>query len=105
MPSLDEFIGKRVVLDTQGPMVYIGHLKSHDEAGYWLTDADVHDRTEGHSTNEKYINDASLLERDGTRQMNRRRVFVDRRAVLSVSALDDILTDGESGDDPARWLT
>jgi hypothetical protein len=31
------------------------------------------------------------MERDGSRRVNRRRVYVDSRAVLSVSALEDIV--------------
>ncbi len=102
-PSLTQFVGRCVVLDTQGPLVYIGLLVARDDRGYWLTDADVHDRDEGHSTKEKYVNDASLLHRSGARQVNRRSVFVERHAVVSISALDDVLADGPS-EDPGRWL-
>lgn len=92
--SLDCFVGRCVVLDTQGPLVYIGRLDAYDERGYWLAQADVHDRGEGHSTKERYINDACLLAREGARAINRRRVFVERGAVVSVSALDDVLING-----------
>lgn len=94
--ELDEFkllLERRVVLDTAGPMVYIGTLEILDPRGYWLRDADVHDRTEGHSTKEQYISEAAELERAGTRRSNRRRVFVERSAVVSLSALDDIRLD------------
>ena len=100
-PMLDDLLGRRVVLDTQGPLVYIRQLLTHDERGYWLTDADVHDRSEGHSTKERYVNDACLLERSGTRQVNRRRVFVACAAVASVSALDDVAIDEQAGE--AAW--
>lgn len=92
--SLDCFVGRCVVLDTQGPLVYIGLLEAYGERGYWLAQADVHDRSEGHSTKEKYINDACVLAREGMRAINRQRVFVERGAVVSVSALDDVLVDG-----------
>jgi hypothetical protein len=82
------------VLDTQGPQLYIGVLASYDERGYWLVDADVHDRGDGHSGKELYINDAHLLHKAGTRTVNRRRVFVDRAAVVSISALDDVVAGG-----------
>lgn len=98
MPTLDEFLGQRVVLDTQGPLLYIGQLVAWDERGYWLADADVHDRAEGHSGKEEYVNDAHLLERAGTRHINRRRVFVERSAVVSVSALADVVADGHPHD-------
>ncbi len=94
MPSLDDFLGRCVVLDTAGPLVYIGELEAYDDRGYWLTRADVHDRDEGHSTKEKYVNDASLLERENARSINRLRVFVERATVVSLSALDDVVAEG-----------
>ena len=90
-PSLDMFVGQRVVLDTPGPLIYIGKLEAHDERGYWLTDADMHDRTEGHSTKEEYVSESRELERADAPRTNRRRVFVDRQAVVSISALEDIV--------------
>jgi len=102
-PKLDDLRGRRVVLDTQGPLVYIGQLIAYDECGYWLAEADVHDRDEGHSTKESYVNQAYLLERSGTRQVNRRRVFVERSAIVSLSALDDVVVDEQPGDAPA-WI-
>ncbi len=101
--SIEEYIGRCIVLDTQGPLLYIGQLEAVEERGYWLVEVDVHDRDEGHSTKEKYVNDASVLHRAGARQINRRRVFVERSAVVSVSALDDVVADGEA-EDVARWL-
>ena len=86
-----------MVLDTQGPRVYLGQLEAYDERGYWLTEADVHDRSEAHSTNEQYVNDACLLARSGARQVNRRRVFVERNTVVSISALDDVNAEGPAG--------
>jgi small nuclear ribonucleoprotein (snRNP)-like protein len=96
--SLDLFLNQRVVLDTQGPMIYIGTLVAYSDRGYWLLDADVHDRSDGHSPKEVYINEARELERSGTRRTNRRRVFVERNAIISLSALDDVVaTDSPSG--------
>lgn len=103
LPSLDDFLGQRVVLDTQGPLVYIGQFVAHDERGYWLRDADVHDRTDGHSDKEKYVNDAHMLEKAGARHVNRRRVFVQRDAVVSISALEDVVAEF-SGDDPGHLM-
>lgn len=98
-PSLEMYIGRRVVLDTQGPLIYIGRLEAFDERGYWLTDADVHDRHDGHSGKERYINEAHELEKTGSRHVNRRRVFVERQAVVSVSALEDVVAEEHPGDD------
>jgi hypothetical protein len=102
-PSLDEFLKRRVVLDTQGPLVYIGLLAAWDERGYWLADADVHDRDEGHASKEEYVNTVYGLERAGVQHVNRRRVFVDRHAIVSVSALDDVVTNSLS-EDQGPWV-
>lgn len=95
---LEHLVDKRVVLDTQGPLIYIGTLAALDERGYLLTDADVHDRSDGHSSKEHYICEAVELERSGTRRTNRRRVFVERAAVISVSALADVVDGDEVHD-------
>jgi hypothetical protein len=101
--SLNEFVNRRVVLDTQGPMIYIGLLEGLDDRGYWLRDADVHDRNDGHSSKESYINQASELERTGAKNVNRRRVFVERHAVISVSALEDVVSEDQPAD-VEGWL-
>jgi hypothetical protein len=102
-PSLDEFIDRRVVLDTPGSLLYIGRLVAWSEQGYWLADADVHDCRDGHASPEEYANTAHELEKTGARHINRRRVFVDRQAIVSISALDDVVTDGLS-DDQGPWM-
>ena len=96
-------LNQRVVLDTQGPMIYIGTLASFDDRGYWLLDADVHDRSDGHSPKEVYVNEARELEQAGGRRANRRRVFVERHAVVSLSALADVVPDDEPSAE-ADWL-
>lgn len=99
MPGLDVYRGQRVVLDTAGPTIYIGSLEEYDDAGFWLRDADVHDRNDGYSTKEEYVSEACHLERNGDRRVNRKRVFVDRRAVISVSALADVMISDLDEDD------
>ncbi len=101
--SLDRYLRQRVVLDTQGPLLYIGLLRQHDGTGYWLADADVHDRRDGHSTKEVYLNDARKLECSGVRRISRKLTFVDRAAVVSISALADVVTDDDAGDQE-HWL-
>lgn len=101
--TLDIFLNRRVVIDTQGPLLYIGVLESFDERGYWLIDADVHDRNDGHSTKEVYISAARDLEKRGSRHVNRRRVFVEQHAVASLSALEDVVVD-EPERDGGMWL-
>ena len=102
-PSLDDMLNRRVVLDTQGPLLYIGLLLAWDDRGYWLQDTDVHDRHDGHASKEEYTNTAHELDRTGARHINRRRVFVERHAVVSISALDDVVTDGLA-EDQGPWV-
>jgi hypothetical protein len=80
-------VGRTVVLDTAGPILYIGRLRTADASGFWLEEADVHDCREGHASKEQYIVEARLA---GVR-VNRQRVFVLNAAVISLSALDDIV--------------
>lgn len=87
------YLAKRVVLDTSGPLIYIGTLVELTQYGYWLKDVDVHDRNDGHSSKEQYIASAADLERDGTRRINRRRTFVERGAVVSISSLDEVVAE------------
>ncbi len=93
LDPLAPFLGQRVVLDTAGPMIYIGSLEACTETGLWLADADVHDRNDGHSTKEEYVSRACELERTGSRRVNRRRVYVERRAIVSVSKLADVVSE------------
>ncbi len=87
--SLHGLIGRNVVLDTQGTILYLGRLADIDETGFRLVDADVHDCTEGHAGKELYVIEAAHY---GIR-VNRKEVFVFRSSVLSMSAMDDIVTE------------
>lgn len=102
--SLNDFLDHRVVLDTSGPMLYIGRLTGFDADGYWLIDADVHDRSDGHSTKEQYVSEAHELERTGSVRVNRRRVYVERRAVISISRMADVVADEQDADMDVRTL-
>ncbi len=85
--SFDAFLTRPVVLDTGGPIIYLGTLTTVSESGFLLEYADVHDTRVGHATAEVYINEA----RHNGICANRRRVFVMRSAVMSVSLLDDVI--------------
>ncbi len=87
--ALDTLVGRNVVLDTEGPFLYLGRLGEVTDHGFWLEDADVHDRDEGHASKESYVFEAKL---HGI-HVNRTRVFVMRTAVVSISALDDVAVD------------
>jgi small nuclear ribonucleoprotein (snRNP)-like protein len=81
------FLGKAVILDTNTNFLYLGTLREVDDHFVVLETADVHDRVEGHSTNEKY---AMETLRSGVRA-NRRSVTVRKAMVVSVSRLDDVI--------------
>ena len=87
--ALDELVGCEVVLDTAGPMVYLGRLASYDNEGFNLENADVHSRIEGHAPRDQYIAESR---QHGIRP-NRARVYVFRYAVISISALSDVRED------------
>ena len=87
--SLNGFIGREVVFDTAGPISYLGTLEEIRPDGYWLVDADIRDRGEGHVTKEGYAVEAA---EHGIRA-NRRRIFVFREVVISCSALEDVVVD------------
>ena len=88
--SLSCLLGCPVVMDTAGPAVYLGVLSEILHDGYWLTDADLRDQSEGgHITKEQYVCEARRL---GIHP-NRRRIFVPIHVVISVSALDDVIVD------------
>ncbi len=87
--SIEELIGFEVVMDTAGPVSYLGTLAEICPDGFWLTDADIRDRTEGHVSKERYVCEA----KDNGIRANRRRIFVFREVVVSCSALDDVVID------------
>jgi len=85
----NELIGKQVVLDTQGPLVILGTLQRVTSDCFVLSDADVHDCTEGHSGKELYVINARKF---GLRS-NREKAYVRRDEVVSVSPLESVITD------------
>lgn len=85
--TLGTYKGRQVVLDTAGHLVYIGTLVEISEHGFWLENADIHDCRDGHAHKEVYIYESKV---DGLRT-NRRRVFVMRSTVVSISGLDDVV--------------
>ena len=87
--GFDGLVGSQVVMDTAGPVVYLGKLTAYDEGGFWLEEADLHNATEGHASREAYIAGSHR----GGIEVNRRRIYVLRHAVISVSALPDVVAE------------
>ena len=84
---LGDYLDRTVVLDTAGHLVYLGTLKGVSKDGFWLEHADIHDCRDGHANKEVYIYEA---QREGLRT-NRKRIFVMRSVVVSLSALEEVV--------------
>ncbi len=85
--TLKAFIGRQVVLDTAGTIVYLGTLREVTQTGFWLANADIHDCSEGHAGKEVYVYEAKV----GGVRTNRKRLLVMRSTVISLAALDDVV--------------
>ena len=85
--ALTDLIGKDVVLDTRGPILYVGRLALVDGVFYRLEEADVHDIVEGRASKEIYLIDAR---KNGVKK-NRKSVFVRHSEVVSISLLEDVV--------------
>lgn len=85
--SLAELLGRIVVLDTAGSIIFLGTLLDVKPDGFWLETADLRDKAEGHVSKERYICEA----KENGVVSNRRRLFVFRHIVVSISALVDVV--------------
>lgn len=81
--ALAQWLGQIVILDTQGPLVYIGTLREIHAQFFVLEEADVHDANDSRATKDLYLSETREL---GVR-VNRGRVVVFRSVVASVSLL------------------
>ncbi|MCA8996137.1 MAG: hypothetical protein KDA80_04110 [Planctomycetaceae bacterium] len=75
-----------VVLDMASPYVILGKLTGEDGSYFVLEEADVHDLRDSSTTREQYVLDSR---RHGI-GINRKRVFVAKADVVSLSALSDV---------------
>ena len=85
--QLLEYRDHYVVVDTTSPYIYIGKLVDLTEHMLTLRDADVHDRRESMTMNEKYIMEAKKY---GVRS-NRHLVHIRFDKIISISKLDDVV--------------
>ena len=85
--ALQSLIGRQIVLDVSSPFVYVGTLEGQDDRYLILADADVHDLRDSNTTREAYVHE-SKLHGVGT---NRKRVFIRRAEIVSISALEDVV--------------
>ena len=85
--DLSHLQGEVVVVDTCTPYIYVGAFKEMQENFLVLTDADVHDISEGGSGKEMYAMEAR---RHGV-QKNRTEVMVRKDVITSLSKLEDVI--------------
>ena len=78
---------QNIVVDTVSHFIFLGKLE--DISNYFITlrDADVHDRRESPSLNEKYVLDSKKY---GIK-CNRKLVHIRLQEVISLSLLDDVI--------------
>jgi len=81
-----ELWGHQVVLDMAAPYVFVGLLAGEDSQYLILEDADAHDLRDTSTTRDLYVLDCR---RHGI-QANRKRVFVQKIQIVSLSKLEDV---------------
>jgi len=84
---LHAYLEQTVILDTQGPLIYIGTLRGVTEAYLVLHDADVHDSNDSRATKDLYLAETRTL---GVR-VNRGKVLVMRQQIASISLLHEVV--------------
>ena len=84
---LEEFLGRRVVIDFQSTYVCLGKLSKIDEHFLEVRNADLHDLRDTETSRENYI--ASSISTGVKR--NRKRVLVRRGEIVAVSLLADVV--------------
>jgi hypothetical protein len=84
---LDVFLSQTVILDTQGPLVYIGNLQQITPGALVLADADVHDTNDSRASKDLYL----VETRDLGVRINRKIVVVMRSQIASVSLLKEVV--------------
>ena len=86
--ELEHLLEKLIVVDTDSSLIYIGLLEKIGRDYLVLADVDVHDTADCKSTKESYAHETKKL---GPRS-NRKLTYVRLARVVSLSALDDILS-------------
>jgi small nuclear ribonucleoprotein (snRNP)-like protein len=84
---LEQFIGKKVVIDLSSQYVCIGKLQSFDDHFLELQGADLHDLRDTETTRENYIAESRAT---GVKR-NRKRLLLMRREIVAIALLDDVV--------------
>lgn len=86
---LEELMNQKVVVDLIGPYVCLGTLLRVDEFFLELKNADLHDLRDTDTSRENYV----IASCHTGIKRNRRRVLLNRREVVAISRLDDVVED------------
>jgi len=85
--SLTDFVGQTVVVDVDGPVVYLGRLAAVSGEFLLMEDVDVHNLGDSATSRERYVIEAKKL---GIRP-NRKQAQVRLARVVGVSRLEDVI--------------
>jgi hypothetical protein len=84
---LEEFIGRKIVVDLRSPFVCLGTLSKVGEHFLELRNADLHDLRDTETTRENYV---AASQATGIKR-NRKRVLVARDDIVAVAVLEDVV--------------
>ena len=84
---MEELKGKEVVIDTDTSYIYVGILVDIRDDCFVMEKGDVHDRNDLQMSKEKYILETR---RFGVKE-NRKRTYILKERVVSISILEDVL--------------
>ena len=85
--TFSDLVGRTVVVDIDGPVIYIGRLAAAGEEFLTLEEVDVHNLSDSPTSRERYLIEAKKL---GVRA-NRKRAEVRMSRVVGVSKLEDVM--------------
>ncbi|MCK5220416.1 MAG: hypothetical protein KAR14_02470 [Candidatus Aminicenantes bacterium] len=84
--TLKPYLQKKIVVDTRSSWIYIGTLEKIGKDTIELSEVDVHDSKDTHTTKEIYLLDS----RKTGIKSNRDKVYVNLDYIISFSPLEDV---------------
>lgn len=84
---LEDYLGKKVVVDCRSEYVCLGVLEAIDDEFLKIGHADLHDLRDTHTTRENYVA-ASIA--TGIKR-NRKRMLLFRSDVVAIALMDDVV--------------
>jgi hypothetical protein len=85
--DMEQYLKKKIVLDTRSAWIYIGLLEAVTENSVVLSEVDVHDSKATSTSKELYV----LESKTTGIKANRNLVYVNLDYVVSFSSLDDVI--------------